>query len=257
MHLSRAVSAMALVSMFGIGCGTPHPEAEGKATPQVAPELLSQSHALSTEIYNGYAVTVSGGLGSVQTFRLVNPAPAAKLSFTLRGGSGDADLYVKRYSEPTFTDYDCVSDAVGNTENCVYTTGVEDDQPYYVLVYGFDPFSNVTLHAYYSNPLALATTVTTQLNQLSRTVYEVAVPAGKKRLQVTATQSFGQSGQFKIYVRQGDAPAVPSAVECTTDSTTLPAVCSILNPVQGTAYVMVEGISNFASLNLRVDVLTK
>jgi len=40
-------------------------------------------------------------------------------------------------------------------------------------------------------------------------------------------------------------------------STTLPAVCSILNPVAGTVYVMVEGVSNTASLNLRVDVLTK
>ncbi|WP_244237109.1 PPC domain-containing protein [Corallococcus llansteffanensis] len=257
MNLTRAVSAVALVSLFGIGCGEPLPGAEGKATPQVAPELLSQSSALSTTIYNGYPVTVSGGLGSVQTFYLVNPAPAEKLSFTLRGGTGDADVYVKRYAEPTFTDYDCVSDAVGNTENCVYTTGVEDDQPYYVVVYGYEAYSNVTLHAYYSHPLALATTVTPNLNQLSRTVYEVDVPAGKKRLQVTATQSFGQSGAFKVYVRQGSAPAVPSAVDCTADSATLPAVCSIINPVAGKAYVMVEGVGNVTSFNLRVDALTK
>jgi hypothetical protein len=50
---------------------------------------------------------------------------------------------------------------------------------------------------------------------------------------------------------------VPSAVDCTTDSTTLPAVCSIVDPVAGKAYVMVEGVSNTSSSNLRVDVLTK
>ncbi|QRN99354.1 PPC domain-containing protein [Archangium violaceum] len=257
MHLTRAVSAVALVSMFGIGCGESLPGAEGKVAPQVAPALLSRSSALSTEIYNGYAVTVSGGLGSVQSFRMVNPAPAAKLSFTLRGGSGDADLYVKRFAEPTFTDYDCSSDAVGTTENCVYTTDVESDQPYYVLVYGYEPFSNVTLHAYYSNPLALATQVPVQGNQLSRTVYEVDVPAGYGRLQVTATQPFGPTGQFKLYVRQGDAPAVPSAVDCTRDSSTLPAVCTIINPVAGKTYVMVEGMSNSYACTLRVDVLKK
>ncbi|ADO71695.1 uncharacterized protein STAUR_3907 [Stigmatella aurantiaca DW4/3-1] len=99
--------------------------------------------------------------------------------------------------------------------------------------------------------------MTTGLNQLSRTVYEVDVPAGKKRLQVTATRAAGQSGQFKLYVRQGSAPAVPSAVDCTADSTTLPAVCSIVDPVADKAYVMVEAVSNVSSLSLRVDALTK
>lgn len=257
MYLTRAVSAVALVSMFGIGCGESLPGADGKVAPQVAPELLSRSSALSTELYNGYPVTISGGLGSVQTFHVVNPAPAAKLSFTLRGDNGDADLYVRRYAEPTLTDYDCRSDEVGSRENCVYTTDVQADVPYYVLVYGYDPFSNATLHVYYSNPLALATQVPVQVNQLSRRVYEVDVPAGYGRLQVTATQSFGQTGQFKIHVRQGDAPAVPNAVDCTRDSSTLPAVCSIINPLAGKAYIMVEGVSNTSACNLRVDVLKK
>ncbi|WP_253903103.1 PPC domain-containing protein [Corallococcus exiguus] len=258
MHFTRAVSAFALASLFSIGCGEPLPGVEGKAPPQVAPELLSQANALTTNIYNGYPVTVSGGLGSLQTFTLVNPAPAAKLSFTLRGGSGDADLYVKRYYEPTLTDYDCLSDAYGSTENCVYTTSVEDDQWYYVLLYGFEAYSNVTLLAYYSNPLPLATTVTTGINQLSRTVYEVDVPAGKKRLQVTATKPAGINGQFKVYVRQGSAPEVPNAVECTADSNvSLPAVCSIVDPAAGKAYVMIEGVTNVNIVSLRVDVLTK
>lgn len=89
-----------------MGCGEPLPGAEGKATPQVAPERVSQANALTTYIYNGYPTTLSGGLGSLRTFTLVNPAPAAKLTVSLRGGSGDADLYVKRHYEPTFTDYD-------------------------------------------------------------------------------------------------------------------------------------------------------
>jgi hypothetical protein len=258
MPFSRAVSAVALVSLFGIGCGEPLPGADSKPVPQVAPELVSQANALSTAIYNGYPVTFSGSLGSMQSFRLVNPAPAGKLTFTLRGGSGDADLYVKRYTEPTFTDYDCLSDAAGSTETCVYTSGIEDEQAYHVLVYGFEPFSNVTLLAYYSHALPLATTVSSGVNQLSRTVYEVDVPAGKKRLQVSATQSFGQSGQFRLYVRQGSAPSVPGAVDCSADSASaLPAVCSIVDPVPGKAYVMIEGVGNVATYSLRADVLTK
>ena len=65
---------------------------------------------------------------------------------------------------------------------------IQDEQYYYVLIYGYEAFSGATLHAYYSNPLALATPVSVMANQLSRTVYEVDVPASKKRLQVTATQ---------------------------------------------------------------------
>ncbi|WP_241759416.1 PPC domain-containing protein [Pyxidicoccus parkwayensis] len=84
-------------------------------------------------------------------------------------------------------------------------------------------------------------------------MYEVDVPAGYKLLQVTASQT----GQFTLYVRHGDAPAVPSAVDCTASSTTLPAVCAIPNPLPGKAYVMVEGVSNDFTCNLRVDVLTK
>ncbi|WP_244227150.1 hypothetical protein [Corallococcus aberystwythensis] len=51
--------------------------------------------------------------------------------------------------------------------------------------------------------------------------------------------------------------AQPGAVECTADSTTLPAVCSIANPAAGKAYVMVEGVGNVATYLLRVDALTK
>ncbi|WP_224364829.1 PPC domain-containing protein [Hyalangium versicolor] len=256
MHLARAVSAVALISMSVVGCGEPLPGTEGKVAPQVEPELVARAQALSTDIFNGYPVTVQGGLGSVQSFRLVNPAPAAKLSFTLRGGSGDADLYVKAFAEPTFSDYDCLSDSVGNKENCAYT-GVGDDEPYYVLVYGFEAFSGATLHAYYSNPISLATPVSISANRLARTVYEVDVPAGKKRLQVTATQtSAWETGPFNLYVRQGDAPAVPGAVDCATSNSTLPAVCTITNPVAGKAYIMIEGVDHFGC-TFRVDALTK
>jgi serine protease len=216
------------------------------------------AQALTTDIYNGYAVQVSGSAGSLQYFRLFNPASAARLHFTLRGGSGDADVYVKRHAEPTFTDNDCVSDAVGNTENRTYA-GVEDEQYYYVLVYGYDAFSGATLHAYYSNPLTLATTRTIGSTQLSRQVYVVDVPAGTTRLQVTLTQTSGQSGHFNVYARQGDAPAVPNAVDCSTSSSSLPASCSIINPAAGKAYVMIEGStsSNDYLANLRVDALKK
>lgn len=47
------------------------------------------------------------------------PAGATKLTVSIAGGTGDADLYLRQGSQPTTTSYTCRPYKTGNTESCV------------------------------------------------------------------------------------------------------------------------------------------
>ncbi len=49
------------------------------------------------------------------------PAGTASFTVTTSGGSGNADLYLRLGSNPTTKNYDCRSNASGNTESCTIT----------------------------------------------------------------------------------------------------------------------------------------
>ncbi|PKG58222.1 S8 family serine peptidase [Shewanella sp. GutDb-MelDb] len=75
------------------------------------------------------------------------PAGATDLSFTMSGGTGDADLYVNYGAAPTTATggYDCRPWKGGNAESCPITTA--QTGTYYVMVQGYSAFSGVNLVA--------------------------------------------------------------------------------------------------------------
>ncbi|MDN5781837.1 MAG: M4 family metallopeptidase, partial [Luteimonas sp.] len=92
----------------------------------------------------GVAVTgQSGASGASLTYTLVVPAGASNLSFTMSGGSGDADLYVKAGSAPTDSSYDCRPWKAGNSESCTFASPTAGT--YYVRIKGYSAFSGVSL----------------------------------------------------------------------------------------------------------------
>ncbi|HWU87347.1 MAG TPA: M4 family metallopeptidase [Kofleriaceae bacterium] len=68
------------------------------------------------------------------------------MKFTIAGGTGDADLYVKFGSPPTTTSYDCRPYTAGNTETCEFRS--PQNGTYYVMIRPYAAFSGVTLTAY-------------------------------------------------------------------------------------------------------------
>ncbi|WP_240206883.1 S8 family serine peptidase [Vibrio sp. CyArs1] len=102
-----------------------------------------------TVLVNGIA---KGPLqGSAQSSRLFTfdvPADATELSFSLVGGSGDADLYVSFEQEPTNRRYDCRSWESGNNERC--TINDVSAGTYHVLVKGYSAYSGVMLTAFHN-----------------------------------------------------------------------------------------------------------
>jgi hypothetical protein len=86
--------------------------------------------------------------GQSLTYTLAVPAGASNLTFTMSGGSGDADLYVKAGSAPTDSSYDCRPYKSGNSESCTIAAPVAGT--YYVRIKAYSSFSGVSLVGNYS-----------------------------------------------------------------------------------------------------------
>jgi serine protease len=87
------------------------------------------------------------------------PAGAKNLSFTMSGGTGDADLYVQYGAAPGTAEgtYDCRPYLTGNNESCAIPT--VQTGTYFVTVRAFDKFNGTSLVANYT-PASVANPAT-------------------------------------------------------------------------------------------------
>jgi serine protease len=97
-----------------------------------------------TDLQNGVPVTgLAGATGSERHYKLAVPSGASNLVIRITGGSGDADLYVRRGSQPTTSTYDCRPYRNGNEETCTFASPAAGD--WYVMLRGYTAYSGVTL----------------------------------------------------------------------------------------------------------------
>ena len=109
-----------------------------------APPVIDTTTALA----NGVPVTgISGATNSQQFWKLAVPAGQAKVVFTITGGTGDADLYVRSGSKPTTTTYNCRPFLSGNTETCTINAPAAGD--WFVMINGYAAYTGVTLKGTY------------------------------------------------------------------------------------------------------------
>jgi serine protease len=93
---------------------------------------------------NGVGVALpsvaTNGVSSTYTM----PVAAGKtVTFTISGGTGDADMYVRAGAAPTTTSYNCRPYTSGNAETCTFTPATATT--YYINVRAYAGFSGVTL----------------------------------------------------------------------------------------------------------------
>lgn len=104
----------------------------GTTPPPTGSTLLDQSSISgASKTWKHYAITV--------------PSGATNLTVNQSGGTGDADLYVRRTSQPTTSSYTCRSQNANNTESCSISSPAAGT--WYVSVYGYSAFSGVTVKA--------------------------------------------------------------------------------------------------------------
>lgn len=75
------------------------------------------------------------------------PRGARNLVISTRNGSGDADLYVRAGNSPSTGNYDCRSQASGNTEDCTISSPQEG--MYHVGILAYSNFSGLSITATY------------------------------------------------------------------------------------------------------------
>lgn len=203
------------------------------------------------ELENGVAETgLSGGQGSELRFTLDVPAGAEDLVFQISGGSGDADLYVRRGAEPTTATYDCRPYLNGNNESCSFAS--PQAGTWHVMVRGYTSFSNVTLVGSFEVPssnseLENGQAVTGLSGQTgSEVFFTLEVPSGASDL---VFQMSGGSGDADLYVRRGSAPTTAS-YDCRPYLNGNNETCSFASPQGGTWHVMIRGYSAYSNVTL-------
>jgi len=110
-------------------------------------DFTGPTKADATLLTSGTPVTnLSGERHDKKYYRIAVPAGAGQLAVTTTGGTGDVDLLLHFRDIPPVNGAHCGSVNVGsNDENCTFTTTPAGD--YYIMLYGFESYSGVTLTA--------------------------------------------------------------------------------------------------------------
>jgi pseudolysin/vibriolysin len=203
----------------------------------------------TTALTKGVPVGSQGAsTGNSLNYTLVVPAGASNLTFTMSGGSGDADLYVKFGSAPTDTSYDCRPYKSGNAESCSFAT--PSAGTYYVRIKAYSTFSGVSLVGNYSTGGGGGGgTTTVNLPSVATgswsPQYTLAVAAGK-----TATIAIsGGTGDADLYVRAGSAPTT-SSYTCRPYKSGNSETCTLTPSSATTYYIKVRAYAAFSGVTL-------
>lgn len=229
------------------GCGV------GIVDAAAAVELASGgSTGGGSVLTNGVAITgLSGATGTEIRYTLEVPAGATDLSFTMAGGTGDADLYVRYASAPTTSTFDCRPFLNGNNETCNITN--VQAGTYHVMVRAFSTFSGVSLTGSFTDPSSGPVGISeSNLSASSGTWrhFTIDVPAGASSLDANMS---GGTGDADLYVRFGSEPTT-SSFQCRPFLNGNNESCSVSSPTAGTWYVSIRAFSTYSGVNLEADV---
>jgi uncharacterized protein YkwD len=146
MRSSRRLPAVLSIVVLAASCvvGDPEPGFEAPDDPVI-------SLAAAAPLVNGVPVGgLAGARGQELHYALEVPAGATNLRFTIAGGTGDADLYVRFGQAPTRTAWDYRPYRNGNDETVVPSPIRAGT--YYLMLRGYTAFAGVTLTASFTEP---------------------------------------------------------------------------------------------------------
>lgn len=203
----------------------------------------------------GVAVTgLAGAANSTRDFTLVVPAGATQLSFAVSGGTGDADLYVRRGALATSSSNDCASTGSTNAETCSFASPTA--ATYYVRVQAYSAYSGASLVGNYTvSGGGTPATVTLQpgVPVSGQTAaagawlrYRIDVPAGATNFVV---RSSGGTGAADLYVRAGAEPTA-TVFDCRPLLTGNEETCTFAQPQATSYYVGLYGYKAFSGVTL-------
>ena len=204
---------------------------------------------------DGQALTGLSGSASSQTFYTMEvPTGATNVTFTMSGGTGDADLYVRAGSAPTTSTYDCRPYKGGNNEVCSIDNPTAGT--YHVMLNGYSAYSGVSLVGDLTtsgggsgsgSPQAGGGTVTdisASAGQWKH--YTLEVPAGMASFTVTTS---GGTGDSDLFVKFGSQPT-SSSYDCRPYKNGNAETCTFSNPQAGTWHLSLNAYRTFSGVTL-------
>ncbi|MBS7660588.1 S8 family serine peptidase [Pseudomonas lalucatii] len=140
-HLKN--SARPLPGSCSGGCGSGLVDARAAIDAQ-----LGEPPVNDDTLFNGQPISgLSGSKGSTKAYNITVPGGVGSLTFSLSGGTGDADLYVRFGTPPTTSSYDCRPYLDGNSETCTFNT--PQAGTYHVMLRGYSSYSGASLVAHH------------------------------------------------------------------------------------------------------------
>ncbi len=88
---------------------------------------------------------LSDSRGNWKHYSVTIPSGMSSFDINMSGGSGDADLYVRRGSQPTTSRYDCRPYRNGNSESCSFNNPASGT--WYISVRAYSNYSGVNINA--------------------------------------------------------------------------------------------------------------
>jgi vibriolysin len=235
-----AVSCAYVAIGVGSGCGStpPPPPTDGVLVNGVPQTGISDSTT-----------------GNTKFWKLDVPAGQSTLTFTISGGTGDADLYVNFGSKPTSTVYQCRPYLSGNAETCTFTP--PSAGTYWVGLTAYAAYSGVTLTGTYSGTstgCSLGGTVLT--NGVGLTGQSGAtgstknycvpnVPSGK----TLSIRISGGTGDADLYTQFNALPTT-STYACRPYAAGNTETCTHSTTTAGNWYAMLRGYSTFSGVTI-------
>jgi vibriolysin len=185
---------------------------------------------------------LSGTRSAKRYFRVAVPEGVRDLTVTLSGGTGDADLYVRRGAAPTTSLYDCRPYRTGNEEVCTFAAPAEG--VWYVMLNGFSAYSGVSLRVTWKGgyvPLEPGVEVTGLSGAAgSSRVFTLQVPEREDGGTRDVHVRLRGSGNADLYVQRAAAPT-PSAYDCRGVNEHGTENCNLHGAAPGRYYVEVFG----------------
>lgn len=204
----------------------------------------------STALSNGVSVTgLSDVTGGEQFYTVIVPEGSVGLSIYTSGGSGNANLYVKRGARPTTSSYDCAKTSTGNYENCSFSSPVPGT--YYVMVKGASSYSSVSLMAKWNSLQRDVAVSNLFAGWAVEKHYTFFVPFDVRILTFNIS---GGTGDADLYVRAAGKPTV-TQYDCRPYLGGNSETCSFSFPSPGTYYVMVRGFSTYSGVSLKASYI--
>ncbi|MCX7563886.1 S8 family serine peptidase [Xanthomonadaceae bacterium XH05] len=184
------------------------------------------------------------------------PAGATNLKFEISGGSGDADLHVRRGTEPNSQTYDCRPWKLGNNETCTFAAPMAGT--WYAMLSGDPSFSGVRLSVSFTSapsggPLLSRNTPVRSISvpEGGARYYRFSVPSSAGSLRI---ETQGGTGDLDLYVRRGGVPTT-SNYTCAPLRANSTEVCEWAVPAAGTYYIMLHGYTQVSGATLSASYI--